>query len=151
MRHVIAFVLSFICFSYRGYGQFLYFLDTPGEVKAKLEQKDITYETHYDSHGDPQIVAYHTIGAQSFVFKEVNGKEIMIGSLLAPWNALARHAFIETLNKYYVRKGDTEWRTYLNNGLVVNVKMIFDEDAKEYVFLFYIADRVPSLQRINKL
>lgn len=102
------------------------------DIKALHPDKVFTVK--YNDDGIKYTYASMYYGTFYYYFDKET--ELSNLCLQIPDNMTALNAQVEIYNKKYVIISETSWKAYLEGGGLMKISLTYDEDLKDYVFIY---------------
>ena len=109
---------------------------TENEIKAIYPQR--TWRVSYDSKQTRYIYADFEYGLFSYYFDKTTGRCNLCAQI--PHTNLTMNVQIQIYNDKYVVTSKTSWTAYLDNGSIVLISLIYDEDTKTSFFRYELGN-----------
>ncbi len=104
------------------------------EAEIKKLHSDKTFETGFTDYGAKYTASFMHYGTFFYWFDKQNRRSIFCTQVIEHIPYL--NAQVEVYNKKYVILSDTEWKAYLEDGEILNIRLKYDESIKKYVFYY---------------
>lgn len=104
------------------------------EKEIREIHNDKTFETGYTDGGEKYISAFMKYGTFFYYFDKETGYSNFCMQVIDELPYL--NGQVEAYNNKYVIISDTEWKAYLEGGVVLNIKLKYNEEHKVYVFYY---------------
>lgn len=105
---------------------------TENEIRNKYPNK--TFEVGYSDDGEKYIKTFMVYGNFIYYFNKENGLSNFCMQIIDEMPYL--NGQVEAYNKKYVIISDTEWKAYLEDGGILNIKLSYNEEYKVHVFSY---------------
>lgn len=105
---------------------------TIADIKAMYPDK--VFKVDYTTSGQKYASAEMYYGTFVYYFDKETGLSNYCIQL--PDNMTALNAQVEVYNKKYVIISETSWKAYLERGVILNIKLVYDEEYKIDVFQY---------------
>lgn len=104
---------------------------TESEIRADFPDREIKRD--WTKQGTKYLMISLDHGVFIYYF---DTKGISDFNIYVPENLTYANTQAEIYNKKYVRMSDTSWTAYLNDGAIMKIYMVYDEDLKKYIFKY---------------
>ena len=105
---------------------------TLADIKALHPDKEFTVK--YTDDGIKYTYADMVYGTFYYYFDKETGLSNLC--LQIPFNMNTLNGQVEAYNKKYVIVSETSWKAYLEGGGLMKISLTYDEDLKNYVFIY---------------
>ena len=103
------------------------------EAEIRESFSEISFREGETKDGIKYLMGEFSRGIFIYYFDEFGYSNL---NLMVPYNIESVNEQVEIYNSKYVIINKTSWRAYLDNGMIMSIEMIFDDELQKFVFKY---------------